>query len=71
METSIFTQFSSAGGEKTFSCKGRSLAELLALAINSANSGGRIILYDLERMEKTSLERIAHTGKGNILFDHR
>lgn len=71
METSLFTQFSSAGGEKIFSCKGRTLLELLSLAANAAKSGGRIILYDLEGIEKSSIERIAHAGKGNILFDHR
>jgi hypothetical protein len=71
MEPSIFTQFSSAGGEKLLSCKGRNLVELLALAVEAAKTGAKIVLYDLSELDRASIERIAHAGKGNVLFDLR
>lgn len=71
MEKSVLTQYSSAGGEKTLSCKGKTMVELLALALNSSKSGARLILYDLTELDRSLLERIAHAGKGKVLFDHR
>jgi hypothetical protein len=71
MKESILTQYASAGGEKILSCKQKSVVELISLALQCSESGGRIVLYDLQDIDRASLERIAHAGKGNVLFDHR
>ena len=71
MKESIFTQFSSAGGEKLLSCKGKTLVELLAFAIDASKTGVKVIMCALQDIDRSGIERVAHAGKGNVLFDHR
>lgn len=71
MKESILTQYASAGGEKILSCKQKTVTQLISLALQCCKSGGRVILYDLQDIDRPSIERIAHAGKGNVLFDHR
>lgn len=64
-------QFSSADGGLVVNGEKLTTEELLSIAVTASKGGRRIILTNLAKKERKFLERIANTGKGNILFDLR
>lgn len=71
MKNKTYTQTFSADGVMSIDAQGRSETELVNLAFQSVKTGAQLVIRNVSKTDRKILERIAHVGKGLVLFDLR